>query len=202
LKCSRPRQPGTGREAARTGRARCGLAKLAAGSGLRLIPDTAAASGFFGKWLAYFGTTSRRAARRRLHRRSTSVPRLIGGMIRGASRSHLRRHFLQDNAPLAQQLAGPTPRRWPVRSGQRRSVTWASARCSSVACGRWCRSAARSPRASAAASRPRGRRDARRLAHRAGPADEGDPGRARAFTIRSSCLPADLDNIGISLVMT
>ncbi len=33
-----------------------GLAKLAAGSGLRVIPDTAAASGFFGKWLAYFGT--------------------------------------------------------------------------------------------------------------------------------------------------
>ena len=33
-----------------------GLAKLAAGSGLRLIPDTAAVSGFVGKWLAYFGT--------------------------------------------------------------------------------------------------------------------------------------------------
>jgi len=33
-----------------------GFAKLAAGSGLRLIPDTAAASGFVGKWLAYFGT--------------------------------------------------------------------------------------------------------------------------------------------------
>jgi putative OPT family oligopeptide transporter len=33
-----------------------GLAKLAAGSGLRLIPDTAAATGFFGKYLAYFGT--------------------------------------------------------------------------------------------------------------------------------------------------
>jgi putative OPT family oligopeptide transporter len=33
-----------------------GFAKLAAGSGLRLIPDTAAAAGWFGKWLAYFGT--------------------------------------------------------------------------------------------------------------------------------------------------
>jgi putative OPT family oligopeptide transporter len=32
------------------------LAKLAAGSGLRLIPDTAASAGFFGKYLAYFGT--------------------------------------------------------------------------------------------------------------------------------------------------
>ena len=33
-----------------------GLTKLAAGSGLRIIPDTAAASGFIGRWLAYFGT--------------------------------------------------------------------------------------------------------------------------------------------------
>lgn len=33
-----------------------GLAKLAAGSGLRLIPDTAAAAGFVGHYLAYFGT--------------------------------------------------------------------------------------------------------------------------------------------------
>ncbi len=33
-----------------------GAAKLAAGSGLRLIPDTAAAAGFFGNYLAYFGT--------------------------------------------------------------------------------------------------------------------------------------------------
>ncbi len=33
-----------------------GFAKLAAASGLRLIPDTAAASGWIGKWLAYFGT--------------------------------------------------------------------------------------------------------------------------------------------------
>ena len=33
-----------------------GFAKLAAGSGLRLIPDTAAAAGWFGKSIAYFGT--------------------------------------------------------------------------------------------------------------------------------------------------
>ena len=33
-----------------------GLAKLAAGSGLRLIPDTAAAAGWAGKGIAYFGT--------------------------------------------------------------------------------------------------------------------------------------------------
>lgn len=33
-----------------------GAAKLAAGSGLRLIPDTAAAAGFLGQYLAYFGT--------------------------------------------------------------------------------------------------------------------------------------------------
>ena len=32
------------------------FAKLAAASGLRLIPDAAASSGFFGKYLAYFGT--------------------------------------------------------------------------------------------------------------------------------------------------
>ncbi|NBU24492.1 MAG: oligopeptide transporter, OPT family [Gammaproteobacteria bacterium] len=31
-------------------------AKLAAASGLKLIPDTAASAGFFGKYLAYFGT--------------------------------------------------------------------------------------------------------------------------------------------------
>ena len=33
-----------------------GLMKLSAASGLRLIPDSAAAAGFFGKFLAYFGT--------------------------------------------------------------------------------------------------------------------------------------------------
>jgi putative OPT family oligopeptide transporter len=33
-----------------------GLAKLAAGNGLRLIPDTAAAAGWLGKGIAYFGT--------------------------------------------------------------------------------------------------------------------------------------------------
>ena len=33
-----------------------GLAKLAAGNGLRLIPDTAAAAGWMGKGIAYFGT--------------------------------------------------------------------------------------------------------------------------------------------------
>ena len=33
-----------------------GFAKLAAASGLRLIPDTAAAAGFAGKYIAYFGT--------------------------------------------------------------------------------------------------------------------------------------------------
>jgi len=32
------------------------FAKLAAGSGLRLIPDAAASAGFFGKYLAFFGT--------------------------------------------------------------------------------------------------------------------------------------------------
>jgi len=33
-----------------------GLAKLSAASGLRIIPDTAAAAGFFGKYLGYIGT--------------------------------------------------------------------------------------------------------------------------------------------------
>ncbi len=33
-----------------------GLAKLAAASGLQVIPDTAAAAGLFGKYIAYFGT--------------------------------------------------------------------------------------------------------------------------------------------------
>ncbi|MGB7906231.1 MAG: oligopeptide transporter, OPT family [Steroidobacteraceae bacterium] len=86
-----------------------GLAKLAAGSGLRMIPDTAAASGFFGKWLAYFGTNLSPALLGVGYIVGLNIGALalIGGMISWSVAIPIyAAHFLQDNAPLAQQLAG------------------------------------------------------------------------------------------------
>ena len=86
-----------------------GLAKLAAGSGLRVIPDTAAASGFFGKWLAYFGTNLSPALLGVGYIVGLNIGALalIGGMISWSVAIPIyAAHFLQDNAPLAQQLAG------------------------------------------------------------------------------------------------
>jgi len=86
-----------------------GLAKLAAGSGLRLIPDTAAASGFFGKWLAYFGTNLSPALLGVGYIVGLNIGTLalIGGMISwNIAIPIYAAHFLQDNAVLAQQLAG------------------------------------------------------------------------------------------------
>jgi putative OPT family oligopeptide transporter len=86
-----------------------GLAKLAAGSGLRLIPDTAAASGFFGKWLAYFGTNLSPALLGVGYIVGLNIGALalIGGMISwNIAIPIYAAHFLQDNAALAQQLAG------------------------------------------------------------------------------------------------
>ncbi len=86
-----------------------GLAKLAAGSGLRMIPDTAAASGFFGKWLAYFGTNLSPALLGVGYIVGLNIGALAlaGGMISwNIAIPIYAAHFLQDNAPLAQQLAG------------------------------------------------------------------------------------------------
>jgi putative OPT family oligopeptide transporter len=86
-----------------------GLAKLAAGSGLRMIPDTAAASGFFGKWLAYFGTNLSPALLGVGYIVGLNIGALavIGGMISwNVAIPIYAAHFLQDNAALAQQLAG------------------------------------------------------------------------------------------------
>jgi putative OPT family oligopeptide transporter len=86
-----------------------GLAKLAAGSGLRLIPDTAAASGFFGKWLAYFGTNLSPALLGVGYIVGLNIGALalIGGMISwNIAIPIYAAYFLADNAPLAQSLAG------------------------------------------------------------------------------------------------
>src|SRR5690606_33751221 len=48
--------PGRGLKALAIGASLGGLFKLAAGSGLRLLPDTAAAAAWWGKGIAYFGT--------------------------------------------------------------------------------------------------------------------------------------------------
>lgn len=88
-----------------------GLAKLAAGSGLRLIPDTAATSGFFGKWLGYFGTNLSPALLGVGYIVGLNIGALAltGGLISWCVAIPLyHAYFLTDNAPLAQQLAGMT----------------------------------------------------------------------------------------------
>jgi putative OPT family oligopeptide transporter len=86
-----------------------GLAKLAAGSGFRLIPDTAAASGFFGRWLAYFGTNLSPALLGVGYIVGFNIGALalIGGMTSwNVAIPVYAAYFLQDNPTLAQQLAG------------------------------------------------------------------------------------------------
>ena len=86
-----------------------GLAKLAAGSGLRLIPDTAAASGFLGKWLAYFGTNLSPALLGVGYIVGLNIGALalIGGMISWSIAIPVyAAHFLADNAELSARLAG------------------------------------------------------------------------------------------------
>ncbi len=86
-----------------------GLAKLAAGSGLRLIPDTAAASGFFGTWLVYYGTNLSPALLGVGYIVGLNIGALalIGGMISwNVAIPIYAAYFLADNVPLAQGLAG------------------------------------------------------------------------------------------------
>ncbi len=88
-----------------------GFAKLAAGSGLRLIPDTAATSGFVGKWLAYFGTNLSPALLGVGYIVGLNIGALalIGGMISwNIAIPIYAAHFLAGNAELAQKLAGAT----------------------------------------------------------------------------------------------
>ena len=86
-----------------------GLAKLAAGSGLRLIPDTAAASGFVGRWLGYFGTNLSPALLGVGYIVGLNIGALalIGGMISwNVAIPIYAASFLADNAVLARSLAG------------------------------------------------------------------------------------------------
>jgi putative OPT family oligopeptide transporter len=86
-----------------------GLVKLAGGSGLRLIPDSAAASGFLGKWLAYYGTNLSPALLGVGYIVGLNIGALavIGGMISWNVAIPLySAWFLADNAVLAQSLAG------------------------------------------------------------------------------------------------
>lgn len=86
-----------------------GFAKLAAGSGLRLIPDTAAASGFFGRWLAYFGTNLSPALLGVGYIVGLNIGALalIGGMISwNVAIPIYAAYYLPGNAELAQRLAG------------------------------------------------------------------------------------------------
>lgn len=86
-----------------------GLAKLAAGSGLRLIPDTAAAGSFWGKWLAYFGTNLSPALLGVGYIVGLNIGALalIGGMISWIVAIPIyHAFFLADNVALAQSVAG------------------------------------------------------------------------------------------------
>ncbi len=86
-----------------------GLTKLAAGSGLSIIPDTAAASGFIGRWLAYFGTNLSPALLGVGYIVGLNIGALalIGGMISWTVAIPIyAAYFLADNAALASTLAG------------------------------------------------------------------------------------------------
>lgn len=84
------------------------LAKVAAASGLRLIPDTAATSGFVGKAVAFFGTNLSPAllAVGYIVGLNIGVLVLIGGMISwNIAIPIYSAFFLESNAPLAAALA-------------------------------------------------------------------------------------------------
>lgn len=86
-----------------------GLAKLSAGSGLRLIPDTAAAAGFWGKAVAYFGTNLSPALLGvgYIVGLNIGVLVLIGGMISwNIAIPIYSAFFLEQNTVLAQSLVG------------------------------------------------------------------------------------------------
>ena len=86
-----------------------GLAKLAAGNGLRLIPDTAAAAGWLGKGIAYFGTNLSPAllAVGYIVGLNIGILVLLGGIISwNIAIPIYSAYFLDGNAALASALAG------------------------------------------------------------------------------------------------
>ncbi len=88
-----------------------GLAKLAAGNGLRLIPDTAAAAGWMGKGIAYFGTNLSPAllAVGYIVGLNIGILVLLGGIISwNIAIPIYSAFFLDGNAALASTVAGAT----------------------------------------------------------------------------------------------
>ncbi len=88
-----------------------GLAKLAAGNGLRLIPDTAAAAGWVGKGIAYFGTNLSPAllAVGYIVGLNIGILVLLGGVISwNIAIPIYSAYFLDGNAELASAVAGST----------------------------------------------------------------------------------------------
>ena len=86
-----------------------GLAKLAAGSGLRLIPDTAAAAGWVGKGIAYFGTNLSPAllAVGYIVGLNIGILVMLGGIISwNIAIPIYSAYFLDGNPALASALAG------------------------------------------------------------------------------------------------
>ena len=125
-----------------------GVGKLIAASGLRLIPDSALASGFIGKYLGYMGTNISPAL--------LGVGYIVGlnigvVVVSGSLLSFniaiplYHAYFLAENPELAAThrrglpgpCAAPIARRPRRRScAARRSAISASAPCWSAACGR------------------------------------------------------------------
>ena len=86
-----------------------GLAKLAAGNGLRLIPDTAAAAGWLGKGIAYFGTNLSPAllAVGYIVGLNIGILVMLGGIISwNIAIPIYSAYFLEGNTALATALAG------------------------------------------------------------------------------------------------
>jgi putative OPT family oligopeptide transporter len=86
-----------------------GLAKLAAASGLRLFPDTAASATYVGKSVAYFGTNLSPALLGvgYICGLNVGVLALVGGMISwNVAIPIYAANFLQDNATLAAAATG------------------------------------------------------------------------------------------------
>ncbi len=86
-----------------------GFAKLAAASGLRLFPDTASVSAWFGKWLGYYGTNLSPALLGvgYIVGLNVGILVLLGGMISwNVAIPIYAAWFLDGNAELAARIAG------------------------------------------------------------------------------------------------
>ena len=109
-----------------------GIVKLSATSGLRLIPDTAAAATYVGKGIAYFATNLSPAlfGVGYIVGLNVGIVIMAGGVISwNIAMPIYAAYFLDGNAELAARVAG-MPQRMPrTPCGRRRFVTSASARC-------------------------------------------------------------------------